>query len=400
VIDREQKSSVDHLERTRMSIKILVTGDNHLDNPSAQYGAKKQMRQKDFKDNFETIIDYAIENRIDLFLVCGDLFHNCRPSNTTRAWVMHQFRRLTNGGTSVFVITGHHDTPKSILSGVSPLKTHGESGHITYLENPSSPEAVDIEVKETKIRIVGVGFNPMLRVDDDPLAIQIPPPSGDINILMLHYPIIGFSGFIGDESKIRPESLPDDYSLIVAGHFHTAQKKKIGSSLVVIPGSSERINFNEEESEKSFSIVTIGKDMKMEVEQIPLQCREMKTITIKVKDGDDINSVIESEIIANEDSNLILRIRVEGSITAETLATYRRSPLQRKGDELCFKLLLEDTDSLRVKGLRDIEPTPSINPDEELLSYFDLRAEEEESRQIVEKAKEKCIQLLEEVASD
>lgn len=385
-----------------MAVKVLVTGDNHLDNPSKKYGTKKRIRQKDFRNNFKVIIDYAVENKIDLFLVCGDLFHNCRPSNTTRAWVMKQFRRLTEEGISVFVITGHHDTPKSILSGVSPLKTHGESVHITYLENPSNPEAADVEVRGTKIRIVGIGFNPALRAEEDPLAIELPAPDGDANILMLHYPIIGFSGFMGDESKVNPDKLPKGYQLITAGHFHTAQAKTIGNSLIVIPGSSERISFSEEGGTKSFSVVTVQKDMKMKVERIPLQCREMKTIIIKVKDGDDINKTVEKQIDKNGDPDLILRIRIEGHITAETLATYRRSPLQRKGDEVCFKLLLEDSESLRVRGLRDIEPMASINPDEELLSYFDARMQglDDESKRIVEKAKEKCIQLLEEVASD
>jgi len=385
-----------------MVVKILVTGDNHLDNPSTQYGAKKQIRQKDFRNNFKVIIDYAVENKIDLFLVCGDLFHNCRPSNTTRAWVMQQFRRLTEEGVSVFVITGHHDTPKSILSGVSPLKTHGESGHITYLENPSNPEAVDFEVNGTRIRIVGIGFNPSLRSEEDPLAVEMPAPDGDVNILMLHYPIIGFSGFMGDESKVSPDRLPDGYQLIAAGHFHTAQQKKINNSLIVIPGSSERISFGEEGGTKSFSVVTIQKDMKMKVDRIPLRCREMKTITIKVKDGDDINEAVQEQIDKNGNPDLILRIKIEGYITAETLATYRRAPLQRKGDDVCFKLLLEDSESLRVRGLRDIEPMASINPDEELLSYFDARMEglDDESKGIVEKAKVMCIQLLEEVTTD
>lgn len=385
-----------------MVVRILVTGDNHLDNPSTQYGTKKNERQNDFKTNFKVIIDYALEHKVDIFLVCGDLFHNCRPSNTTRAWVMHQFRMLTESDISVFVITGHHDTPKSILSGVSPLKTHGESGHITFLENPTTPEAVDIGVDGTRIRVVGLGFNPSLRTDDDPLAVKLPPPEGDVNILMLHYPIIGFSGFIGDESKVSPDKFPKGYQLIVAGHFHTAQEKTIGDSLVVIPGSSERISFSEEDSPKSFSVVEISKGMKMKVDRIPLQCREMKTLTIKVNDGDDINKLVTEQIEHDCDRNLILRIRIEGLITAETLGTYRRAPLQRIGDEKCFKLLLEDSESLRVRGLREIEPMASIDPDEELLSYFDIRMEDldEESKRVVEKAKERCIQLLEEVASN
>ena len=128
----------------------------------------------------------------------------------------------------------------------------------------------------------------------------------------------------------------------------------------------------------------------------------MKTITIKVKDGDNINEVVVKQIEKHGNPELILRARIEGLITAETLASYRRSPLQRMGDEICFKLILEDSESLRVQGLMEIEPMASLDPDDELLSYFDVRMEnlDKESKAIVEKAKEKCIQLLEEVKSE
>lgn len=385
-----------------MTIRVLVTGDNHLDNPSAQYGTMKRERRKDFRKSFKSVIDYALENGVDLFLVCGDLFHNCRPSNTTRAWVMEQFRELAKKGVRIYAVTGHHDTPKSILSGVSPLKTHGESGHITYLENPSSPEAHDLTIHGKKVRIVGIGFNPALRPDDDPLDVDIPAPDGDLNILMLHYPVTGFSGFMGDEAKVRSDRLPKGYQLVVAGHFHTAQEKRIGSSLIVVPGSTERVSFHEEEGTKSFSVITVRDDLEMSVEKIPLDCREMITAEIGIEDGDDINKLVMDKVEELANQEVILRIRVEGSITPETLATYRKPPLQRKGNELCFKLLLDDTDSLRVRGMRDVEPIASIDPDDELLSYFDARREglDRNEGAMVERAKARCIELLEEVASE
>jgi len=383
-------------------IRILITGDNHLENKSENYGSRRRDRQEDFQKSFEAIIEYALNNEIDLFLICGDLFDGRRPSNSISAWAMRQFRALSEKGIKAFAVTGHHDTPRSIVTGVSPLKTHGDSGHITYLSNPSAPEPYDLQIDGKSVRVVGVGFNPSLRPDDDPLDVEIPGAEGDLNILLLHYPIVGLSGFVGDEARIRIDSLPKGYQLIAGGHFHTAQEKKTKGSLITIPGSSERVNFREEDGEKSFSVVTVDNEMEMTVEKVSLKCREMKTLIIKVKNGDDINKKVEEEIRKTANPELILRVRIEGRITPETLATYRKTPLQRLGDELCFKLLLDDMDSLHVSGLRDIEPIASTNPNDELLSYFDKRMEDldDDSKRVVEHAKELCIQLLEEVTTE
>ncbi len=383
-----------------MTVKILITGDNHLDSPSKNFGTNKNERQRDYQRNFKTIVEYAIENEVDVFLICGDLFDHNRPSNSTRAWVMKQFRRLKENGASSFLVTGHHDTPRSIVTGVSPLQTHGESGNVTYFENPSQPRAVDIQVDGMRVRVVGIGFNPTLQAEDNPLDVEMPPPDGDLNILLLHYPIIGFSGFIGDEVTVSPDQIPVGYQLIAAGHYHSAQHKRIGDSLVVIPGSTERVSFNEEGGEKSFTILEFEDNEIPEVKRIPLNCREMKTLLIKVKDGDNITNIVEQEIEEVANPELILRIRIEGVVAVETLATYKRSKLQRMGDDLCFRVILEDTDSLKVEGVRDIEPISAIDPDEELLSYFDAKMKDmdEDSRAIVEQAKSKCIELMEEVS--
>ena len=62
-----------------MVVRILVTGDNHLDNPSTQYGTKKNERQNDFKTNFKVIIDYALEHKVDKLMQISHKFSKVMP---------------------------------------------------------------------------------------------------------------------------------------------------------------------------------------------------------------------------------------------------------------------------------------------------------------------------------
>lgn len=382
-----------------MTIRIVATADNHLDISSMKYGAKKEERRKDFKRSFEQIVEYALKNKAQVFLQGGDLFDSMAPSNSTRAWTMREFRRLHEAGIFVFVVSGHHDTPRGITTGASPLKTHGDSGHILFFENPSQPESQTIEIDGKTVQVVGIGYNPTLFPDQDPMDVPIPPAKGDINILLVHHPISGFSGYIGDEPSVDPKKIPEGYQLVVAGHFHSPQHKRIKETTVIYPGSSERVDFHEETGDKSFSWIEVNDQGKIVVRQVPLTTRTLKTEAVRVSPGDDISQVVRSRIEKLANPELICRVQLEGTIPAETLATYKRTPLQRYGDEVLFKVFIEES-GLHIEGPAHIEPIDSANPDEELLHYFEAKLEDvksDEERRIVENAKKLCLEKLEEV---
>ncbi|RLG67160.1 MAG: DNA repair exonuclease, partial [Methanobacteriota archaeon] len=77
-----------------MTIQILLTADNHLDPPARAFGPRTYERKKDFLRCFEAAVNYALENKPDLFLICGDLFNNIKPRNPTNAALMPHFKKL------------------------------------------------------------------------------------------------------------------------------------------------------------------------------------------------------------------------------------------------------------------------------------------------------------------
>ena len=56
-------------------LRILHTGDWHLDSPFSHLDAKRAaQRQRELRATFQTMIDYADRNGVDLVLAAGDIF--------------------------------------------------------------------------------------------------------------------------------------------------------------------------------------------------------------------------------------------------------------------------------------------------------------------------------------
>ena len=76
-------------------------------------------READVADAFRRAVDDLLEQRPDLILVAGDVFHSVRPTNPAILFLFQQLHRLRTGlpDTPVVMIAGHHDTPRSVETG-------------------------------------------------------------------------------------------------------------------------------------------------------------------------------------------------------------------------------------------------------------------------------------------
>src|SRR3989449_10319360 len=113
-----------------MTVHILLTADNHLDPSAVQYGPKRFERKRDFQRCFETLVNFALENKPDLLLIGGDFYGGILPGHPTRAFVAEQFKRLHEKNITTTLVSGHHDTPRSADQEACPLPRHARSGQI------------------------------------------------------------------------------------------------------------------------------------------------------------------------------------------------------------------------------------------------------------------------------
>ncbi len=95
-----------------MSVQLLHCSDIHLDrNFSISNMARAQERKEDLNKNFSVAVEYALENKPEIFLVTGDVFDRVSPGNAARIFLTEKVRRLKDAGIAVLMIAGNHEVP-------------------------------------------------------------------------------------------------------------------------------------------------------------------------------------------------------------------------------------------------------------------------------------------------
>ncbi|RLB32905.1 MAG: hypothetical protein DRH12_18975, partial [Deltaproteobacteria bacterium] len=153
-----------------MVIKVVHTADNHLDPTLRAYLHLRDQRRRDFWNSFKMVLDYSYKNRVDFLLISGDLFDKINPRNPIRANLMKWFKKLHDIGTRIVFFGGHHDMPKSVEEGASPIREFAEAGYVVFLSKRNEPEVAHFKVNDYDVCVSGMSYNFSLLPGEDPLA--------------------------------------------------------------------------------------------------------------------------------------------------------------------------------------------------------------------------------------
>lgn len=268
----------------------------------------------------------------------------------------------------ILLVSGHHDTPRSIEQGVSPLAVHEKSGHV-YFFHEKAPSSKKLDVNGTTVNITGLSLNPTLTPDEDPIVAQRLPYDGDVNIFLTHYPVEGFEGYFGQETHVATSSIPAGYQLFATGHLHCHQKRTINGTPVIYPGSTERTSFHEEKEKKGFLWLELDKTGITHDEFHETPARPMETLNHHVTGEGSLTRQIQEALEKRADNEKILRVLVSGRVALEQLATYKRSALLSFCQDQFFHVEF-DEEALNVLTQRPLESLPKTTPIQELDRTF------------------------------
>ncbi|MHA1228185.1 MAG: metallophosphoesterase family protein, partial [Candidatus Hodarchaeales archaeon] len=129
--------------------KILFVSDIHLGIKYSylidlQTGISQ--RTMDFVLALERVVNYAIENEIDIFVICGDLFDRITIGPTLLRIVREKiWKPLIKSQIPVILIGGNHDTPQNLEKG-TPF---GELNLIPDWTIARTPKSYTIKAKNT-----------------------------------------------------------------------------------------------------------------------------------------------------------------------------------------------------------------------------------------------------------
>jgi DNA repair exonuclease SbcCD nuclease subunit len=347
---------------------MVLTGDNHLNYYNQKMGSRLAERRSWIGRSWRKTIDYAVDNKVDLYLHLGDLFDQISPRNPPRAKVVEAFKDLHNSGIKSFILAGNHEAPSSLRDGTSPHSIIEEAGFATVFEKTMSFQQEIITLRDLEISIAGMSYNRRLLSKQDPLEGITIPAGADFNIAMLHYSIERLAPPIWEEPQIKISSLEknDQINLFAVGHIHKHGTTKIGNSLVLYPGATERYDFGETQHDTGFCYVIV-ENGDIGYEFIPTESQPMTQAKLhmshvsKQNPTKDILSIMRKSSSENGLTQLVL----EGEIPFEEYVKIDFTKIYDYGwrDNFYFECI--DRIKPIIKGLELVE-SEGLHPRKEI----------------------------------
>ncbi len=324
-------------------MKILHTADIHIG--SNTYGridpaTGLNTRLLDFKRSFDFMVRRAIDERVDLFLFCGDAYRTADPTPTQQRTFAECLKPLADHCIPIVMIIGNHDHPVS-FGKASALDIFGYvqgDVHIfrrptwKKIETPGGPVqmlALPWPIRSTllskeehyrkspaEIRAFieekYVSFLQRMVEEIDP---EIP------TLLGAHLTVQGAeiagserTSLIEHEPKFSAAQLAlPQIDYVALGHIHHPQDRNPGHTPpVVYSGSIERVTFKEWDDRKGFVLVDIegeGAERRTSYSYVDTPARPFVAIQVDAREAPDPTEMILRAIAAQHVDEAIVRVR-------------------------------------------------------------------------------------------
>ncbi len=207
-------------------MKFIHTADIHwgmVPDSDRPWGKK---REQAIRLTFQTIVEEARENRVDLLLISGDLFHR-QPLARDLKEVNYLFSTIP--GTRVVIIAGNHDRVRRS----SALLSFKWSPNVTYFMDE---DLSSVYFEDLNTEVFGFSYHTPEILEDRTEQFTIPNNHRN-KILMLH----------GGDAKHLPfdknavAAMP--FSYIALGHIH--KPAVLIENKMAYPGSPEPLDLTE-----------------------------------------------------------------------------------------------------------------------------------------------------------
>ena len=371
-------------------------------------------RLNDFLAAFDQLVEYAIDNKADLVLFCGDAYKSREPTQTQQREFARRIERLSTAGIPVFLLIGNHDMPNAAGRATATeifdtLKVHNVyvSGHpdINTIPTASGPlhivslpwlrRSTLLSREETKnLRIEEIDKKMEQTLTDIIASRAAKLDSSLPAILAAHVWVTGAKA--GSESSM---SIGHEHTLLLSnvalpafdyvalGHIHRQQVLS-ETPPVVYSGSLERVDFGEEKDEKGFYVVDIKSDdatgkRKVSFEFHAVKTRRFLTINVGLKadDLDPTSSVLRAiNEKTTETDNAVVRLNV--TMPAELEGQLRDSDLRESLKDTHYYTISRDVQREARLRLGD-RTAEEIVPLDALKAFLETQNVPEERQKIL-----------------
>jgi len=331
----------------RSPLKILHFADLHLGietyghiNPETGLST----RLEDILKSLDFVVDYALENGVDLVLFCGDAYKSREPSQTQQREFARRIRRLSSNGVPILLLVGNHDLPNIIGGATTPEIFDTLAVDNVYVAN--RPQIHHIPTTSGTVQVVSL---PWLRrstlltreqtknltfdqinqkleqiltniISDQAQKLDPELPS----ILAAHVWVSGArlgsekSMTIGQEHVLLVSNVANPaFDYVALGHIHRHQVLSENPPMVYA-GSLTRLDFGDEEDEKGFYLAEIEPGQETGKRQVsfefhPVAGQRFLTIDVAIDSQEiDPTSTVLKAVAENEEKvgDAIVRLNI------------------------------------------------------------------------------------------
>jgi len=329
-------------------IKLLHTADLHIG--MENYGRMDPEtgihgRVMDFLRRLTDMIDFAIEEKVDVFVFAGDAYKMRDPNPTVQREFARRIKRLADAGVPVVLLVGNHDLPpvQRRATSVSIFDTlgvpnvyvgadyalttitcrQGQPLQVATAPYPLRQDHIPREEGEGKsVEELDRLLSERLTARIMALADQARQDKDTPAILVGHFSVDEASH--GSERNImvgrdvavdRSTALADPvWRYVALGHIHKHQSlNRDEQPPIIFSGSPERIDFGEERETKGWVVATIGKGRTTWGfhEYYRRMPRRFLTIDCDVREAENPTATVVEHIAAAGDlSETVVRLRI------------------------------------------------------------------------------------------
>lgn len=388
-------------------MKILHFADLHLG--VERYGhinpdTGLSTRLEDFLKALDQVVEYALENKIDLVLFCGDTYKTREPTQTQQREFAKRINRLSTNDIPIFLLIGNHDLPNAIgrattteIFDTLAIKNVYVSNHPELYRIPTKSGIIQIaslpwlrrSTLLTKEETKNLNFTQLNEKLQQVLTNIIATNASKLDpalpaILAAHVWVSGArvgsekTMTIGQEHALLPGNVANPaFDYIALGHIHRRQVLSPNPP-VVYAGSLERLDFGEEEDDKGFYLVEINPDKETGKREVSFDFhqitgRRFLTININIE-SQDINptSTVLKAIAEQQDKLRDAIVRLQISLPVEQQGQLRDNDIRDALKDAYYSTIIKDIQ--RETRLRLGKWTAEeLTPVEALKKYLETR---------------------------
>lgn len=352
-------------------MRILHFADAHID--IATYGRHDPetglpVRTQDFLKALDTIVNTAIDERVDLVIFAGDAYKDRTPVPTFQREWGKRIVRLSQAGIPTLLLVGNHDLSPAV--GRAHAMQEFETIPVPHIHVISRPSFLGPDALEgLPLQVIGIPWVSRSSLmaalewngaDAGEIYAEIEIRLTELvktwletrvdpalpTILTAHASVQGAvygaerAVMLGSD-MVLPGSMVRDPRLnyVALGHIHKPQDLNKGAQPPVIyPGSIERVDFGEVKDDKFFIIADVQAGRETTVEWRKLEGRKFFDLWVRLKSDQNINErLLEAFPSQAEIADAIVRLVIEYPLEWEPLINETEL---RRYSEACFEFHL------------------------------------------------------------